>query len=197
MFSTIVIWLILAGSILQLIYLLYLAWASGRVPKLVLGDVVHFLYPVDSSLLAGLLDPAADLELRWNLSPRHFREEQRRRMRLYRQLLLRMAHNSAVLAEFDNAVRGHNNLIAGPGSKLQEAAINVRVYCTFARVRLRMWLSLPLCAFSVVPHAPELARLRKAATVDGPKAYDELKTAAAEAFAQLRPGELEALTRNL
>jgi hypothetical protein len=196
MFVQAFIWLILACSALQLIYLLYLAWASTRVPKLTLSDVVHFLYPVDSSLLAGLLDPAADLELRWNLSPRRFREEQRRRMRLYRELLLRMAHNSAILAEFDNAVRGCNNLIAGPGSELQEAAIRVRFYCTFARGRLGIWLWLPLAAFSIIP-TPELAGLRKAAAVDGPRAYEELKTAAAEAFAQLRPAELEALTHNL
>jgi hypothetical protein len=154
------------------------------------------LYPVDSSLLAGLLDPATDLGMRWNLSPRRFREEQRRRMRLYRELLRRMAHNSAVLAEFDNAVRGYNNLIAGPGSELQEAAIKVRVYCTFARGRLSMWLWLPLAAFCIIPR-PELARLRKAASLDGPRAYEELKRAAAETFAQLRPAELEALTRNL
>jgi hypothetical protein len=196
MFLQVFIWLILAASALELIYLLYLAWASDRVPKLVLGDVVHFLYPVDPSLLEGLLDPAADLELRWNLSPGRFREEQRRRMRLYRELLLRMAHNSAVLAEFDTAVSGNNNLIAGPGSKLQEAAIKVRVYCTFARGRLGMWLWLPPAAFSVIP-IPRLARLRKAAAVDGPKAYEELKTAATEAFAKLQPTELDALARNL
>jgi len=196
MFLQVLIWLILTASVLELIYLLYVAWASTRVPKLVLGDVVHFLYPVDSSLLEGLLDPAADLELRWNLSPRRFREEQRRRMRVYRELLGRMAHNSAVLAEFDSAVRGYNSLIAGPGSRLQEAALNVRIYCTFARGTLRMWLSLPLGAFRAIP-TPELARLRKAASLDGPKVYEELKAAAAEAFAKLKPAELEALTRNL
>lgn len=195
MFSSLLIWLILAASVTELIYLLYLAWASGRVPKLVLGDVVHFLYPVDRFLLASLLDPAADFELRWNLSPSRFREEQRRRMRIYRELLQRMSHNSAVLAEFDNAVRGNNNFIAGPGSKLQEAAIKVRVYCTFSRGRLLLWLWFPN-AFGVLS-PPKLARLRTAASLDGPKAYEELKTAAAEAFAQLKPAELEALTHNL
>lgn len=189
------IWLILGASVLELSYLLYVAWSSARVPKIVLGDVVHFLYPVDSALLASLLDPVADFELRWNLSPRRFREEQRRRMRLYRELLMRMAHNSAVLAEFDNAERGQNNLIAGPGSKLQEAAIKVRVYCTFSRGRLCMWLWLPL-AFEVLP-MPKLAQLRRAASLDGPIVYEDLKTAAAEAFAQLRPAEIDALTRNL
>ncbi|MFZ1007161.1 MAG: hypothetical protein WAN65_10005 [Candidatus Sulfotelmatobacter sp.] len=194
MVFSIVTWLILSCSALELVYLLYLAWSSTRVPKLVLGDVIHFLYPVDSSLLALLVDPAADFQLRWSLSPRGFREEQRRRMRLYRELLGRMSHNSAVLAEFDNAVRGKNNL-AGPESKLQEAAVKVRLYCMFSRGKLRLWLWLP-SAFSVVA-PPKLAHLRIAASLDGLKVYEELKLAAAEAFAQLQPAELEALTHNL
>jgi hypothetical protein len=192
MVFSILTWLILSCSALELVYLLYLAWSSTRVPKLVLGDVIHFLYPVDSSLLASLVDPAADFELRWNLSPRSFHEEQRRRMRLYRELLRRMAHNSAVLAEFDNAMHGN---VAGPGSKLQEAAVKVRLYCMFSRGKLRLWLWLPSAFGAVVP--PKLARLRIAADLDGLKVYEELKMAAAEAFAQLRPAELEALTHNL
>jgi hypothetical protein len=104
MFWQFLIWLIPVLSAVELIYLLYLAWASSRVPKLALDDVVHFLYPVDTSLLAGLLDPAADFELRWKLSPLRLCEEQRRRMLVYRELLRRMSHNSAVLAEFDNSV---------------------------------------------------------------------------------------------
>ena len=192
MIFSIVTWLILSCSALELVYLLYLAWSSGRVPKLVLSDVIHFLYPVDSSLLASLLDPAAEFELRWSLSPRGFHEEQRRRMRLYRELLGRMAHNSAVLAEFDNAMHGN---VAGPGSKLQEAAVKVRLYCLFSRGKLRLWLWLPSAFGAVVP--PKLARLRIAADLDGLKVYEELKLAAAEAFAQLRPAELEALTHNL
>ncbi len=195
MFFPILTWLILACSLLQLVYLLYLAWATSRTPKLTLGDVVHFLYPVDLSLLEGLLDPAAELELRWNLSPRALREAQRRRMRLYTELLRRMAHNSSILAEFDNAGRGYNKLIAGPGSELQEAAIKVRVYCTFAKGRLCIWLWLPV-AFNF-SSTFELSRLRKVAAVDGLKAYAELKTAAAEAFDKLRPAELELLTHNL
>jgi hypothetical protein len=58
-------------------------------------------------------------------------------MRLYRELLQRMSHNSAVLAEFDNAVRGCNILVAGPGSKLQEAVVvasagRLHHYCSAA-----------------------------------------------------------------
>ncbi|MGD0987715.1 MAG: hypothetical protein ABR874_07885 [Candidatus Sulfotelmatobacter sp.] len=196
MFWQFFIWLIPTLSAVELIYLLYLAWASSRVPKLALDDVVHFLYPVDTSLLAGLLDPAADFELRWKLSPLRLCEEQRRRMLVYRELLRRMSHNSAVLAEFDNSVRAHDALVVGPGSKLQEAALNVRIYCTFARVRLRMWLWLPLSVFRIIP-VPRIACLRVAAQLDGLKAYFELREAAKEAFAKLQPAELEALSHNL
>jgi hypothetical protein len=44
---------------------------------------------------------------------------------------------------------------------------------------------------------PTLARLRTAADLDGPKAYDDLKAAAAEGFAKLQQTELDALARNL
>jgi len=196
MFWQIFIWLIFAASLGELVYLLYLAWASAHVPKLVLNDVVHFLYPVDLELLASLLDPACDFELRWRLSPRQYREQQRRRLRIYRELLLRMSHNSAVLAEFDNAVRGYSTLIAGPGSRLQESAVKVRIYCACSRIRLRLWLLLPAYMLGVLPEL-RLARLRTAASLDGLEAYGELKTAAAEAFTQLNPTEINALTHNL
>jgi hypothetical protein len=196
MFWQFFIWLILAVSAVELIYLLYVAWESSRVPRFALDDVIHFLYPVDTGLLANLLDPAADFQLRWNLSPLRLREEQRRRMLVYRELLRRMAHNSAMLAKFDNTACGNESFAAGPGSKLQEAALNVRVYCTFARIRLRMWLWIPPSAFRFIP-APGLARLRIAASLDGAKAYDELRLAAREAFARLQPAELEALSHNL
>jgi hypothetical protein len=191
-FSQILIWLLVASNALGYIYLLYRAWT--RVPRRDLDDVVPFLYPVDSSLLKSLLDPATDFELRWSLSPRAFREAQRRRMRLYLELLHRMSHNSTVLVEFDHARLGDDNFASGPASKLEEEALKVRLYCGCARVNVRLWLSLPLNAFGVMP---TLARLRTAAALDGPKAYDDLRTAAAAAFVQLQPAELETLTRNL
>ena len=193
MLSTILIWLLLAWSALGLMYFLYRACA--RVPRHDPKNLVHYLHPVDWDLLESLLDPAADFELRWRLSPREFREEQRCRMRLFRELLRRMSHNSAVLAEFDNALFGKDDFTPGPGSKVEEAAIKVRLYCTAARIKLRVWLSLP-DTLRAVP-MPDLARLRMAADLDGPKVYEELKAAAVEAFADLQPAELDALTRNL
>jgi hypothetical protein len=194
MLSLILTWLVVAWGALACIYMLYSAWT--RFPRRDLDDVVHFLYPVDLSLAESLLDPAADFALRWTLGPRAYREEQRRRMRLYLELVRRMAHNSVVLVEFGNAVCGNDKLAAGVASELQQAAIKVRLYSGLARLRLRTRLLLPLDAFGVMP-TPTLARLRKVADLDGPKTYDELKTAAAAAFVQLQPGEIESLTRNL
>jgi hypothetical protein len=194
MFSLVLTWLIVAWGALACVYLLYRAWT--RFPRRDLDDVVHFLYPVDLSLAESLLDPAEDFSLRWSLSPRAYREAQRRRMRLYLELVRRMAHNSVVLVEFGNAACGGEKLAAGVVSELQQAAIKVRLYSSFARLSLRFRLLLPPGAFGVIP-LPDLARLRRVAELDGPKIYDELKTAAATAFTQLRPAELEALTRNL
>ena len=193
MFSLILMWMLVGCGVLGLVTVLYFAWRG--VPQRAIDDVVYFLYPVDSALLAALLDPATDHDLRWNLGPRNFRDAQRRRMRVFGELLRRMAHNSRVLVEFGNALSLDDSFEPGFGSKLHEAAANVCVYCTGARLRLRGWLSLPN-GFGLVP-TPGLADLRKAADVDGVKAYDELRTAAAEAFARLRPDELDALTRGL
>lgn len=194
MFLLVLTWLIVTWGALACIYLLYHAWT--RFPRRDIDDVVHFLYPVDLALAESLLDPAADFALRWNLSPRDYREAQRRRMRLYLELVRRMAHNSVVLVEFGNAVSLDGAVTAGSSSDLlQEAAIKVRLYSGCARVRLRLRLLLPNALGNMA--TPKLARLRKIAALDGLEAYGELKTAATEAFVQLHPSELEALSRNL
>ena len=107
MFSSILIWLIVAVYGLGYIYVLYCAWT--RVPRRDVFDVVPFLHPVDSSMVESLLDPAADYSLRWRLSRRAFREAQLRRMRVYRELVRRMSDNSAVLAEFGRARFGNSD----------------------------------------------------------------------------------------
>jgi hypothetical protein len=191
-FSQILIWLLVAANALGYVYLLYRAWT--RVPRRDMDDVVPFLYPVDVSLVESLLDPAADFQLRWQLSPREFREAQRRRMRLYLELVRRMSHNSDVLVEYDHARLGNERLNSEEASKVEDAAIRVRLYSGCVRLRLRIWLSLPMNAFGMMP---TLARLRMAADLDGPKAYCDLKAAAAEGFARLQQNELDALARSL
>ncbi len=207
MFSLILTWLIIAWGALACIYMLRCAWS--RFPRRDVDDVVHFLHPVDVSLAESLLDPAADFELRWHSTPRAYREAQRRRMRLYLELVRRMSHNSKVLVEFGNAIvrpetadgNGENggaqsNSSSSLASELQRAAISVRLYTLLALVKLRFRLWLPLDRFGIVP-APELAQLRKAGNLDGPRTYDDLKAAATAAFVQFQPADLPALIRNL
>lgn len=206
MFSLIFTWLIIAWGTLACIYMLRCAWT--RFPRRDLDDVVHFLHPVDLSLAESLLDPAADFELRWHSTPRAYREATRRRMRLYLELVRRMSHNSRVLIEYGNAIMRreypnedqptdtHENPRATLASDLQHAAISVRLYALLVVVRLRLRLWFPLDAVGALP-ALQLAQLRIAGDVDGPKTYHELKTAAEAAFVQFQPADLPVLTRNL
>jgi hypothetical protein len=195
MFSLILVWLLIAVNAVGYLYLLYRAWT--RVPRRDIFDVVPFLHPVDSSMVESLLDPAEDYSLRWRLSRRAFREAQLRRMRVYRELVRRMSDNSAVLIEFGRArLNTSDSPAPGLASRLEDAHVAVQVYSALARIRLSIWLSLPLDRFGIIP-TPDLARLRKAGDLDGLKAYEELKAAASEAFAQLTPDELETLTRSL
>jgi hypothetical protein len=206
MFSLIFTWLIIAWGTLACIYMLRCAWT--RFPRRDLDDVVHFLHPVDLSLAESLLDPAADFALRWNSTPRAYREATRRRMRLYLELVRRMSHNSRVLVEYGNAVMRREypnddqpqgpleNPRAALAYDLQHAAISVRLYALLVVVRLRLRLWFPLDALGVIP-ALQLAQLRVAGDLDGPKTYDELKAAATAAFGQFQPSELPILTRNL
>jgi hypothetical protein len=195
MFSLILIWLIVVVYGLGYIWVLYQAWT--RVPRQDIDDVLPFLHPVDSSLLQSLLDPAADFELRWRLGERAFREAQLRRMRLYRELVRRMSDNALVVAEFGRARSGSGSGTAqNPDSRLEDAYVAVRAYSTFASLRLRIWLSLPLDVFGLIS-TPDIARLRRAGDLDGLEAYEELKAAAAEAFGHLQAAEIETLTRSL
>jgi hypothetical protein len=193
MFSIIFTWLIVAWGALSCIYMLRCAWSRFPRRDVDVDDVIPFLYPVDLSLAESLLDPAAEFEFRWKLSPPQFREAQRKRMRLYLELTRRMAHNSRVLVEYADAEK-HNPdpRRAGLASVLQDKAIEVRLYALLTGIKLRLWL---LVRSSLLK--PVLARLRTAGDIDGLKTYYALKTAAAAAFVQLPPDEFDSLTRSL
>jgi hypothetical protein len=193
MFSIIFTWLIVAWGALSCIYMLRCAWSRFPRRDVDVDDVIPFLYPVDLSLAESLLDPAAEFEFRWKLSPPQFREAQRKRMRLYLELTRRMAHNSRVLVEYADAEK-HNPdpRRAGLASALQDKAIEVRLYALLTGIKLRLWL---LVRSNVLK--PVLAHLRTAGDIDGLKTYHALKTAAAAAFVRLPPDEFDSLTRSL
>lgn len=193
MFSVIFTWTMVAWGALSCIYMLRCAWA--RFPKRDVDDVIPFLYPVDLSLAESLLDPASEFECRWRLGPRQFRAAQRKRMRLYLELVRRMAHNSRVLVEYAVAERSHPDpRRASAAVDLQERSIEVRLYALLAGARIRFWL---LLRSDILTASPKLAHLRVAGDIDGLQTYHALRTAAAAAFVHLPAEELDSLTRNL
>ena len=193
MFSIILTWLIVAWGTLCCIYMLSCAWR--RFPKRDVDDVIPFLYPVDISLAESLLDPAAEFEFRWKLSPPQFRDAQRKRMRLYLELTRRMAHNATVLVQYADAEKNSPDpRRVSLASALQQKAIEVRLYSLLTRIKLRFCL---LLRSEMLASSPALAHLRTAGDIDGLETYGALKTAAAAVFVQLPADELDSLTRNL
>ena len=193
MFSLILTWLVIAWGAMACVYVLRSAWS--RFPKRDVDDVVPFLYPVDIALAESLLDPAAEFEFRWKLGPQEFREAQRKRMRLYLEVTRRMAHNSKVLVRFADAEKhSPDPRRVSLASSLQQKAIEVRLYALLTRIRLRFWL---LFRSDILSFMPVLAHLRTAGDIDGLQTYNALKIAAAAAFVQLPPEELDSLTRSL
>ncbi|MGA6982661.1 MAG: hypothetical protein WCC95_17115 [Candidatus Sulfotelmatobacter sp.] len=193
MFSIVFTWLMVAWGALSCIYMLRCAWR--RFPHRDVDDVIPFLYPVDISLAESLLDPAAEFESRWTLSPRQFRQAQRKRMRLYLELTRRMSHNSKVLVEY--AVAAKDSLDprrASLASTVQEKAIEVRLYSLLTGVKLRLWLLLRTDLLHI---SPAIAHLRTAGEIDGLETYTALKSAATAVFVQFPPDILDSLTRNL
>ncbi len=195
MFSVVFTWLIVAWGAVSCIYMLYCAWSRFPRRDVDVDDVVPFLYPVDISLAESLLDPAAEFEFRWQMGPLQFRQAQRKRMRMLLEVTRRMAHNSKVLVKYADAEKNHPDpRRASLAGKLQEKAVEVRLYSLLAGIKLRFWLLLR--SETLAPKA-ELSRLRVAGEIDGLQTYNALKIAAAEVFVQLPVDARDSLTRNL
>jgi hypothetical protein len=193
MFSIIFTWVVVAWGALSCIYMLRSAWR--RFPHRDVDDVIPFLHPVDLSLAESLLDPATDFEFRWKLAPRQFRAAQRKRLRLYLEIIRRMAHNSKVLVEYAATEKNH----ADPGraalaSALQEKAIEVRLYALLTGLKIRLWL---LLRADFLRLTPVLAELRTVGEINGLHCYAALKGTAEAAFVALPLDEREKMTRNL
>jgi hypothetical protein len=191
--SVFLTWLIIVWGAAACIYMLWGAWS--RFPRRDFDDVVHYLYPVDLSLAEALLDPSAEFEFSWKLSPEEFRDAQRRRMSLYVELVSRMAHNSKVLVEFSHSeIMRNDPRSADRARALQQRAIEVRLYAMLTLLKLHFWMWVCSRAMGKPPTLPQL---RKTAQVDGLRTYDALKNAAAAAFIHLQPCDLATLTKNL
>jgi hypothetical protein len=193
MLSIIFTWLAVAWGALSCIYMLHCAWR--RFPNRDVDDVIPFLYPVDLSLAESLLDPAADFEYRWKLGRRQFRAAQRKRLRLYLEVVRRMSHNSKVLVEYAEAQKNNPDpQRASLASTMQEEAIEVRLYSLLTGIKIRFWLLLRADFLHAVP---ALANFRTVGEINGLHSYASLKATAAAAFMTLPPEELEKMARNL
>jgi hypothetical protein len=169
--------------------LITLAWAMGAMcymvllafrkpPFKLLDDVPLFLRPVDLEQAETLLDPSREYELRQKLDAETFREVQRDRMRLFLELVKRMAHNARVLVEMGNR---EAELQIGPAAVairvLQQEAVRVRMYALFTMAKLR-------CRLLFRP-ASSLAKFRKSGELDGIESYRALREASVDVFVQL------------
>jgi hypothetical protein len=193
MFSVIFTWLLVVWGGLCCIYMLHCAWR--RFPKRDLDDVIPFLYPVDVSLAESLLDPAEDFAFRWKLAPRQFRAAQRKRLRLYLEVIRRMSHNSKVLVEYAAAERASADPErARIAAALQEKAIEVRLYALLTGLRIQLWLAVRTDILHMVP---ALAPLRTVAEINGLCAYAALKATAEATFTALPQDERDKMARNL
>jgi hypothetical protein len=193
MLSIIFTWLVVAWGALSCVYMLHCAWR--RFPNRDVDDVIPFLYPVDLSLAESLLDPAADFAFRWKLGRRQFRAAQRKRLRLYLEVVRRMSHNSKVLVEYAEAQKNSPDpQRARLAGTMQEEAIEVRLYSLLTGVKIRFWL---LLRADVLHAIPGLANFRTVGEINGLHSYAALKATAAAAFMTLPPEDLEKMARNL
>lgn len=180
--SVVIIWGVLAGLYLLGVF-------CSDFPGRTIDDVVEFLRPVDLDQAEVLLDRGANLELRWKLDSQTYCEMQRKRMRVYLELVQRMAYNARVLVEFGNreALRlerceaternvRHMEVI----SALQHAAVKVRIYSLLTILKLRGLMAIrPMLT-------PSLVRFRVAGKLDGIVSYKTLREASTAVFREFR-----------
>jgi hypothetical protein len=152
-----------------------------RFPECTVDDVAQFLRPVDLEQAEMLLDPGIYHSLRWNSDPDTLLEIQRKRARIYLELLHRMAHNARVLVELgrrqmEEAQSEKEEAI----SRLQTEAVNVRVYCFVIILKLRILLAIrPM-------QAPSLIKCRRVVDLDGIASYKALRQASTALFEEFR-----------
>jgi hypothetical protein len=151
----------------------------GKFPRRTMEDVTPYLRPAEFEELESLLNPAHEVNFRLRLSPREFREWQRRRIHLLREYLLRMSHNSLVLIEWGNMELDGNGSPSHKSGEVQalaqelvQAATEFRLYSLLALAKLKFWIVFRLDASASLP------RLRTVLGIDAMAAYKRLKSAA-------------------
>lgn len=159
----------------------------GKFPKRTIDDVTPFLRPAEAHEFEALLDPAAEVNFRFRLSPDEFTAWQNKRFHLMREYLLRMSHNALVLIEWGNMEANEQEgkesdqcrqrqLLA---RELVQAATEFRLYSFMALIKIRLWLVLP-SSLSRLISPPSLPQLRNVFGISALGAYSRLRNAAGD-----------------
>jgi len=178
--GTIATWVIIGWALLMFIFAVFVSLL--RFPGRTVDDVTSFLRQVDLEEAEMLLDPAVHFALRWNLSEREMKEMQRKRMHLYLEIAIRMAHNAGLMIELGNReLYGHQQeRTVELVNKLKQEALQVRIYALVTILKLNILLAMrPV-------QTPSLAPLRKACAIDGIKSYKALRSASTALFEEFR-----------
>jgi len=144
-------------------------------------DVIPFLQEVNVEHLAELIDSAEERFLRSNLGEKEFRKAQLKRMRLLREYVNRMSHNTAVLLEW---ARSDRRKSWDSGEKeweelsehLVKACLHFQAGAFTIRLALHRWMIKSVLLPSV--SVPSIAILRKFETFDLFDAYGAMRLAA-------------------
>ncbi len=146
-------------------------------------DVIPYLRKVEFDQLKDLLNVADEGFLRLNLSPRKFRKEQQRRIRLTLEHLDRGRHNARPLQEWGgNELRKswktHNGEVTAASEELINICIAFRAYAWIAAIKLHVWL-IAIAALPFLP-VPILGSIRRIGHLDLVCTYDQIRQAAAK-----------------
>lgn len=173
-------WALLFWAMMALLYVVLLLLRRAAPPFKVIEDVPLFLRPVDLEQAETLLDPAHEYELRWKLDSYTLREVQRRRARLFLELVARMSHNAIVLIQMGNReAERHSGSTLEAIEALQREAVKVRMYALFTMTKLFVYMMVR------PSNLPSLPPMRKAVDVDCIANYKALRQASMKVFEQL------------
>jgi len=195
MIASVLWYLVITAGLLASAASLYLIWF--RFPERTVNDVADFLLPVDLEKAEELLDPQTEAVLRRELSPADFRKLQRKRIHHYMAVVRRMSHNAAVLVEWANReVKAGDKRKSQLAAELQQAGIELRLYCLLALVKLRFWLLIRVDSWRILP-SPTLDDFREAGGIRGPETYDRLRSAASFLFIEMGQQNFEEFLHKL
>jgi hypothetical protein len=195
MIASILWYLVITAGLLASVASLYLIWF--RFPERTVDDVMDYLLPVDLEKAEELLDPQTEAILRRELGPSDFRKLQRKRIHHYVAVVRRMSHNAAVLVEWANReIKATDKRTAQLAAELQQAGIELRLYCLLALVKLRFWLLIRVDSWRILP-SPTLDDVHELGGIRGPETYDRLRSAASFLFIEMGQQNFEEFLHKL